>query len=63
VGKTALLEFRLIDNSATAQQAQQQIVALGRPFENGQIKADVVRLLPPRTTLGLDLDLAGHRWH
>ena len=51
VGKTALLEFRLVDNSATAQQALQQIVALGRPFEHGQIKATVVRLLPPGTTL------------
>ena len=29
----------------------QQIVALGRPFEHGQIKAAVVRLLPPGTTL------------
>jgi SecD/SecF fusion protein len=51
VGRTALLEFRLVDNSTVAQQALQQIMALGRPFENGQITAAVARLLPPRTTL------------
>jgi preprotein translocase subunit SecD len=42
-GRTALLEFRLVDNSVTAQQALRQTVALGHPFENGQLKATVAR--------------------
>ena len=51
VGKTALLEFRLVDDSPAAREVGPAILALGRPFEAGQASARAKALLPARTAL------------
>src|SRR6185369_5700625 len=51
VGKTALLEFRLVDDSLTGQEAMRTVLAAGRPFEGGRATARAKGLLPPGTAL------------
>src|SRR5581483_1338698 len=51
VGKTALLEFRMVESSEAAQRAAQKIAELGDPFENGKIKPQVQKLLPAGDTI------------
>ncbi|MFN8624786.1 MAG: protein translocase subunit SecD [Candidatus Binatia bacterium] len=51
VGKTALLEFRIVDDSAAARAALPTILALGRPFENGKATSAAAAALPPGTLL------------
>ena len=51
VGRTALLEFRIVDDSAAARNAMQTILALDRPFENGKATLEATAALPPGTLL------------
>jgi len=66
VGKTALLEFRMVESSESAQRAAQKIAELGDPFEaerkpeaegktnfdtSKPIKSAAKKLLPPGTTI------------
>ena len=51
VGKTALLEFRIVDESPPARKAMTAIAALARPFDAGKATAEAARLLPPGTLL------------
>lgn len=46
VGKTALLEFRMVDTSEAAQKAAQKIAEQGDPFENGKLKPEIAKLVP-----------------
>ena len=60
VGKTAQLEFRLVDDSPAAMEAMRAIRALGRPLDGGELTAGARALLPPRTTLLPGRDGAFH---
>src|SRR5208283_2407866 len=51
VGKTALLEFRMVDSSEAGQKASQKIAESGDPFENGKLKPEIAKLLPPGTAV------------
>lgn len=51
VGKTALLEFRMVDESEKARKALDAIVELGDPFADATLKPAAAKLLPPGTTL------------
>ncbi len=46
VGKTALLEFRMVDSGETAQAALSKIAALGDPFTGGQVSTAAAKLVP-----------------
>jgi preprotein translocase subunit SecD len=56
VGRTALLEFRLADDSPAAQEALRSILAQGKPFEGGKATARAKALLPSGTALLPDRD-------
>lgn len=47
VGKTALLEFRMVDSSEAASRAASKIAELGDPFENGKARPEALKLVPP----------------
>lgn len=51
VGKTALLEFRMVDESEASQKAMQKIAELGVPFEGGKVSTAAAQLLPSGTAL------------
>ncbi|MBI4386724.1 MAG: protein translocase subunit SecD [Elusimicrobia bacterium] len=51
VGKTALLEFRMIDESEAAQKAMQKIAELGNLFEAGKISTAAAGLAPAGTLI------------
>lgn len=56
VGKTALLEFRLVDSSTATKQAMQKIAELGSPFigkteGHPVVSAEAAKHLPPGTTI------------
>ncbi len=50
LGKTAQLEFRMVDDSEQARQAMQKIAEIN-PFENGKPTPAASKLLPPGTVL------------
>ncbi|MBI4056901.1 MAG: protein translocase subunit SecD [Elusimicrobia bacterium] len=52
IGKTALLEFRIVDTSETAQKAIQKAAELPDPFAaEGKLNPEIAKLLPPDTDL------------
>lgn len=51
VGKTALLEFRMMAESEAARKAAAAILELGSPFVDGEPTPQARKLLPPGTTL------------
>jgi SecD/SecF fusion protein len=51
VGKTALLEFRIVDASRAARDAMQRILALKGPFRDGKPTHEAMSALPPSTIL------------
>ena len=52
VGKTALLDFRMVDESEPARKAISLIWELGKaPFKEGKLIPEAAKLLPPGTTL------------
>jgi protein-export membrane protein SecD len=51
VGKTALLEFRMVDDSEKARSAMNKILELGAPFDGMKASAAAAKLVPP----GLEL--------
>jgi len=51
VGKTALLEFRMVDESEAAQKAMQKIAELGNPFEGGKLSPAAAKLVPPGSAI------------
>ena len=56
VGRTALLEFRMVDDSPAAQEALRAILAQGKPFEGGKATVHAKALLPSGTALLPDRD-------
>ena len=46
IGKTALLEFRMVDSSEEARKALGKIAELGSPFVEGKVKPEAEKLLP-----------------
>jgi preprotein translocase subunit SecD len=46
IGKTALLEFRMVDSSETAQSVLNKIVELGNPFATEHLSTAAVKLVP-----------------
>ncbi|MBI4349781.1 MAG: protein translocase subunit SecD [Elusimicrobia bacterium] len=51
IGKTALLEFRMVDSSEAGRKALQKIAELGAPFHEGKVKPEAEKLVPPGTAL------------
>lgn len=52
IGKTALLEFRMVDSSEAGNRARQKIAELGNPFDDaGKLKPEVQKLIPQGTAL------------
>lgn len=51
VGKTALLEFRMVEDSEVARKAAAAILELGSPFVDGKATREAIKLLPPKTVL------------
>ena len=52
IGKTALLEFRIVSESAEAQKALEKTQELGSPFDgSGKVLPEVAKLLPPGTEI------------
>ncbi|MBI4424773.1 MAG: protein translocase subunit SecD, partial [Elusimicrobia bacterium] len=51
IGKTALLEFRMVDSSEPARQALQKIAESGDPFVEGKPKPEALKLVPPGSVL------------
>lgn len=52
IGKTALLEFRMVDSSEAAQKAVSKIAELGRPFDKeGKVLPEAEILVPKGTLL------------
>lgn len=51
VGRTALLEFRMVEDTERDRKALQEITAGGNPFENGKLTAIAAKLLPSGKTL------------
>ena len=52
IGKTALLEFRIVSDSAEAQKALEKAQELGTAFDgNGKVLPEVAKLLPPGTEI------------
>ncbi|UPT75986.1 MAG: hypothetical protein M0D55_10115 [Elusimicrobiota bacterium] len=50
VGKTALLEFRMVDDSDKARAAMNKIVELTAPFEGIKPSAAALKLVPPASS-------------
>ncbi len=52
IGKTALLEFRMVDSSEPSRKALQKIAELGStPFVEGKVKPEVAKLVPENDVL------------
>ncbi|NLO91726.1 MAG: hypothetical protein GX410_07025, partial [Elusimicrobia bacterium] len=52
IGKTALLEFRIVSESAEAQKALEKAQELGSAFDgSGKVLPEVAKLLPPGTEI------------
>jgi len=51
VGKTALLQFRMVDDSEKGRQALDKIMALGNPFDGTVVSTAAAKLVPPGLTL------------
>ena len=51
IGKTALLEFRMVDSSEAAQKALSKIAELGNPFVGEQVSTAAAKLVPAEDQL------------
>ncbi|MBI4368874.1 MAG: protein translocase subunit SecD [Elusimicrobia bacterium] len=60
IGKTALLEFRMVEDSASSAEALVKIRDLGDPWDaSGVLKEDALKLVPPNTILAKSRDGEG----
>lgn len=52
IGKTALLEFRLVDSGEQAQKALEKIQSIGSPFDaKGEVLPEIAKVLPRDTSV------------
>lgn len=60
VGKTALLEFRMVDESESGRKAAQKLSEMGELFVGGKPKPEALKLLPPGMALFPGKEYAFH---